>query len=90
MEVKLHTFFILVLDGGKLSSSHYNCFYLQEKNPWYSLDRRLNGLHGHPDMATRRKILPLPGIKLQPSTLPPVTLLTEPSQAENGLLLMNR
>lgn len=41
MGMKLHTFFILVKDGGRLPASQYNSLYTQGKSSWYLLDRRL-------------------------------------------------
>jgi hypothetical protein len=43
VDVQLHTFLILALDGGEWSVSCLGCFTSQGKSMWYPLDRRLGG-----------------------------------------------
>jgi len=43
VEIQLHAFLTLVLDGGDWSASRLRPLYPQGKSPWYPLDRRLGG-----------------------------------------------
>jgi len=42
VEVQLHSFLTLALDGDELSNSHPSCFS-SRKEPWHTMKRRLGG-----------------------------------------------
>jgi hypothetical protein len=56
VEVWLHTFSILALDGGEWPFHALNTLH-PWKEPWYTLDRRLGGPRASVDMVIKRKIL---------------------------------
>jgi len=86
VEVQLHTFFTLALDGGEQSASCLDHFIPGKKRPWYTPDRKL-GPRGGLDTVTKREN-PFPCQKLKPS-LPALSLdaiLTELSKLYSGEL----
>lgn len=63
VEVKLHAFITLALDGDEWSAKCSVCFTLGEKTVWYTLDSRLCGPRSIMDDIAKRKTLSLLGIE---------------------------
>jgi hypothetical protein len=79
VEVQLHMFLTLALDGGEWSAS-CPCFFIPGKESWYPTDRRLGGPQrwfGHD--GKEEKSLPCPYLESNPDhlTCSLVTILTE-------------
>jgi hypothetical protein len=63
---------ISALDGGERSASRPGSFTPEERAPRRPLDKRLGGPQSRSERYGEKKILPLPGIELRPSSPYPV------------------
>jgi hypothetical protein len=77
LEIYLHAFLTLVLDGGEWSASRTGHFTPRE-SPWYPLDRRFGGPSNRSGRGGKEKnSQPLPGIEPpdHPAHSPCVTII---------------
>jgi hypothetical protein len=85
VEVWLHAFLTLALDGSEWSTSHPTCFTSMERAPnTHSLGRWVGPRDGLDIMAKKRKSLPCQELNPSFPTSSTVTILTEVSQLYFG------
>jgi hypothetical protein len=71
VEVHLHAFLTLTLDGGERPASRPGRFTPRERAPWYPLDRRLGGPQSQSGHDVEEKnSQPLPGFEPRSSDCP--------------------